>query len=241
MKPNVSVVIPAYNEVKTIGSLTQVVLSWPVASQVIVINDGSTDATDGQVSRFGDSVDYIKFTHNKGQGAALAVGIVKAKYNIILCIDADVSSITHKDLDALIEPVVKNRADMAIGVLNYWKAGSIEPFNDISGTRVFLRKNVINATPEIEASKYGVTVCLNGLHKSLRVVSVRLPYTYVLGKFEKQSVPAAMQAYVKEASELLMQAMKYQVNGRLTPPTKRIFASVQSYLAKALEFIQSNG
>ncbi len=238
MKKSVSVIIPAYNEVRTVGSLVQLCLCWPKATEVIVVNDGSGDGTDAILKRFGKKISYIRFPHNRGQGAALAAGIRKARADIILTIDADVSSVTHRDLDDMIAPLEKETADMAIAILNYWKTGNFEPFNDISGTRAMLRKYLLPHIEKIEKSKYGVTVSINSIHKHLRVVSVRTPYVYVLGKFEKQSVPEAMQAYVKEASELILQALKDQAGGKLTPFTKKVFRSVSMYFKKTLDFFQ---
>jgi polyisoprenyl-phosphate glycosyltransferase len=234
----ISVIIPAFNEARTVGSLIQITTLWPQVGEVIVVNDGSKDDTEGQVVRFGKQVRYIAFPKNRGQGAALAKGVETAKNDIILFIDADVCSVSHADLDLIVDPLINKKADMAIAILNYWKAGSFEPFSDVSGTRAVFRKNLLKHIHEIERSKYGVTVCINTIHNNLRVQHVRVPHMYVLGKFDKQSVPEAMQAYIREASELVMQALRDQVGGRLTPPTRKVFRTVQGYLSKALEFIQ---
>ncbi len=234
---SVSVIIPALNEERTVAGIVQSVLTWRDDVQVIVVDDGSIDGTYASVARFKTRLTLIR-QKNMGQGAAIAAGLVKAQNEIILCIDADVTSVTHFDLDAMIAPLEKGSEDMAIAVLQYWKKGSFEPFNDISGTRSFFRKNVLSRIDEIRKSKYGITVLINDIHAKKRVGYVRLPYVYVLGKFDKQSVPDAMRTYVKEAAELTFQALRQQAKD-VTPSTKKILKSIQSYLRSALEYINS--
>lgn len=87
--PKVSIIIPAYNEERTIGKCLSSVkkLSYPKSKlEVIVIDDGSTDNTAKVVSKF--DVKLIKGKH-KGVGVARNLGIEKSKGKIIVFIDAD--------------------------------------------------------------------------------------------------------------------------------------------------------
>lgn len=235
--PTLSVIIPVLNEERTVGSIVEVVKSWGKAIDIIVVSDGSTDGTEASLSRFKKDITLVSFSKNLGQGAAVSEGVRLSRGDIIFTIDGDLTSLTHFDLDRLVHAVERGKADMAIGVLRYWKAGGFEPFNDISGTRVFLKKAVEHHLKELQNSRYGITVVLNTLHKNKRVVSVRLPHVFVLGKFEKQSVPDAIKAYIIEARELLASAVKKQTKD-IPPGFDRLLAGTMRYLKNALDYFQ---
>jgi glycosyltransferase involved in cell wall biosynthesis len=86
---SVSVVIPAYNSVATIGRAIDSVLSQTrPPEQIIVVDDGSTDGTAVTVSEYGGRIDYV-WQPNAGPGAARNRGIQEAKYPLIAFLDAD--------------------------------------------------------------------------------------------------------------------------------------------------------
>ncbi len=84
-----SVVIPAYNAAETISETIDSVLSQTAAaSEIIVINDGSTDKTLQILSSYGDSITVIS-QNNQGCGKATSLGFKSSKYPIIATLDAD--------------------------------------------------------------------------------------------------------------------------------------------------------
>lgn len=89
---SVSVVIPAYNEAQAIGHTLEEVLrvlqEAALPSEVIVVDDGSTDATALAVSEV-PAVRLIQHPYNKGYGAALKSGIRQAQHETIVIVDAD--------------------------------------------------------------------------------------------------------------------------------------------------------
>lgn len=113
-KIKLSVIIPAYNEaqriVPTIVSVKQYFTREKIAGEIIVVDDGSTDATGLAVTGLVDQ--YIKLPVNQGKGAAVRKGMFAAKGEDILMMDADGStSITAY------EDLIKGRkgADIVIG------------------------------------------------------------------------------------------------------------------------------
>lgn len=82
----VSIVVPAYNEEKTIEAVLKSFLNQTIKSEIIVVDDGSTDGTKELISRY--PVKLIS-TERKGPGHARNLGAKNAKGNIIAFIDAD--------------------------------------------------------------------------------------------------------------------------------------------------------
>jgi len=232
-----SVIIPVYNEERTIGSIIEIVRAWGKAGEIVVVNDGSTDKTLHALAQFRSSVRVITYTTNRGKGYALSKGISASSGEILMFLDGDVVGLTFKDLDIMLEPVLAKKADMTLGLARFWSMGSFEPFNEITGERVVLRKNVLPYIRSMIRLGYGIEFFLNDLHKDKKVISVKLPHVFILGKFEKQKVPAAMLSYIKEARDLVTQALRQQT-GELTPQAKRIYTLSLEYMRKALDYFQ---
>lgn len=93
--PNVSVVIPAKNEEQGIfRTITTCINSrYPGNVECIVVDDGSTDNTNGEVVKaqalYGDKVRLISFSENRGKREAMATGINASRYEIIVFVDSD--------------------------------------------------------------------------------------------------------------------------------------------------------
>lgn len=87
-----SVVIPAYNEVDSIGETLAAVQTslaqYGMAAEIIVVDDGSTDGT-AKVAALNPDVQLIRHSSNKGYGAALRSGIRRANSETVVIIDAD--------------------------------------------------------------------------------------------------------------------------------------------------------
>jgi glycosyltransferase involved in cell wall biosynthesis len=84
---DVSVVIPAYNEADVIGEVVTSLASAAAWREIIVVDDGSRDATASCAAAAGAIV--VKHPYNKGNGAAVKSGIRQAKGDFILIIDGD--------------------------------------------------------------------------------------------------------------------------------------------------------
>lgn len=82
-----SIVIPAFNEAGSIGPLVSALKGEAAWNEVLVIDDGSTDATGDQAAAAGATV--IRHPYNKGNGAAVKTGIRRAMGRFVLIVDAD--------------------------------------------------------------------------------------------------------------------------------------------------------
>ncbi len=110
-----SVVIPAYNEVETIGEVIRRVLVTPFEVELIVVDDGSVDGTREYLKQLEDPR-VRRFFHaaNRGKGAALRLGFAAASHPYLIVQDADLEY-DPRDYVKILEPLVDGRADMAFG------------------------------------------------------------------------------------------------------------------------------
>jgi glycosyltransferase involved in cell wall biosynthesis len=129
----VSVLIPVYNEEDTVAEIVERVRATPYRTEIICVNDCSTDGTrdvlnrllaDGKVHR------VIHQERNRGKGAAIRTAIAASTGDIVIVQDADLEY-NPADWPALFAPLVEGRADAVFGsrflggthrVLYYWHA-----------------------------------------------------------------------------------------------------------------------
>ncbi|MDP6438772.1 MAG: glycosyltransferase family 2 protein [Candidatus Brocadiia bacterium] len=113
--PQVSVVIPAYNEAGTIGEVIRRVLATDLDMEVLVVDDGSTDATAEEAEKWADrGVRLIRHGKNLGKGAALRTGFGEARGRIIIIQDADLEY-NPEEYGMLLDPILRGEADVVYG------------------------------------------------------------------------------------------------------------------------------
>jgi len=83
----VSIVVPAFNEELAIGGLVQALGAGPAWHEIIVVDDGSSDATAERAREAGATV--VRHPYNKGNGAAVKTGIRRATGEFVLIVDGD--------------------------------------------------------------------------------------------------------------------------------------------------------
>ncbi|WP_269623080.1 glycosyltransferase family 2 protein [Prochlorococcus marinus] len=111
-----SVIIPCYNEVRTINRIIDAVKKSSVINQeIIVVDDGSDDGTTQILKNISDPELNILFhTKNRGKGAAIRTGISEATGDICIIQDADLEY-DPQEYSLMIEPIISGKADVVFG------------------------------------------------------------------------------------------------------------------------------
>jgi glycosyltransferase involved in cell wall biosynthesis len=159
----VSAIIAAYNEEKTIAEVLGVLTHHPLIDEVILVSDGSTDATVDIARSCG--VTTIALRENQGKGYAMRVGVNYAQHEILFFVDGDMFNLTDEHIASLLVPVLRDECDMNIGVRN---RGPIRNFFHLemkvgpvlSGIRV-MRREVWDTVPVRYQERFKIEAALN--------------------------------------------------------------------------------
>ena len=115
IKACLSVVIPCFNEEKTIRPLLLRVLDQNLVGEVIVIDDCSVDNSQLEISKVGDSrVKYLRNEKNLGKGASVSIGLNLAVFDYVVIQDADLEY-SPEEFPRLLAPMLDGRADAVLG------------------------------------------------------------------------------------------------------------------------------
>lgn len=112
----VSVVIPVFNEMRTLEQVIKRVQAAPVEKEIILVDDYSNDGSRERVQSLGEqpNVRAVLHDYNQGKGAALRSGFAAATGDVVLIQDADLEY-DPNDYPKLLGPIVANEADVVYG------------------------------------------------------------------------------------------------------------------------------
>lgn len=184
----IAAIIPAYNEEKTIAGVLDALQSSPLVSNIIVVSDGSEDATVEAASAF-DNVTVIDLLENRGKGGAVKAGLERCSEEIVLILDADLIGLNPGHVESLLNPVIKGEAMMSVGLFEKGRAATdfaqkMAPF--LSGQRA-LKRELLENISDLDLSRFGIEVALHQYveENNIEAAEVQLPDLSHVMKEEK--------------------------------------------------------
>lgn len=122
-----SVIVPCFNEARTLEACLDRVLAIQdrtLALQIVVVDDGSTDGSVPIAARLAGAhpeITLLRHVRNRGKGAALRTGLAVATGDVVTIQDADLEY-DPEDLRRLAEPILRDEADVVFGSRFYGRA-----------------------------------------------------------------------------------------------------------------------
>ncbi len=217
-----SVVVPVYNERGTISEIIRRIRAVEIDTEILVVDDGSTDGTREILEKMAQADDLRIFLHerNRGKGAALRTAFEHITGDIVVIQDADLEY-DPAEYRRLIQPIVSGVADVVYGsrflsagphrVLYFWHSVANRAlttlsnmFTDLNLTdmetcyKAFRREVIQTIGPTLKQNRFGIDPELTAkvARRNYRIYELGISYfgrTYQEGK--KIALPDALQVF----------------------------------------------
>ncbi len=195
----VVVIIPAFNEERTVGTVVRTALACNLVDEVVVVSDGSVDETVSRSTEAGARV--IELRDNLGKGGAMHAGLVGVEADVVLFLDADLIGLTHVHVFDLLQPVLSGSAQISLGIFGQGRittdlAMRIAPF--LSGQRA-MHRSLLAAIPDFSDTGWGVEVALTKYVRDhdVPVAHVQLMDVTQVTKEEKVGLVKGLRSRIK--------------------------------------------
>lgn len=192
MSRGIVAIVPAYNEAERLGLTLRSLSIWLEPQKILVVDDGSTDATSDVARSHGTRL--VRLESNRGKAHAVAAGVAQTTEPYLLFVDADLAGSAWATV-RLLEPVVRGEADMVVA--SWEKAGRRGGFglvkwfaqwwlyrltgqrfvSPLSGQRA-LRREVWEAFRGCEGFGFEVALTLDALRSGFKVQEMPLALTH---------------------------------------------------------------
>ncbi|MBI4435361.1 glycosyltransferase [Candidatus Uhrbacteria bacterium] len=193
---NITAIVPAYNEEATIAQVVTALLASPLLTDVLVISDGSTDATAARAREAGAQVHEMP--RQGGKGEAMLHALIHTDAPIVVFFDADLLGLTPDHVEQLVRPVLNGSRVMNVGLRD---RGIVltqltRHLPLIAGERA-LHRSIIERTPAQYLKGFMVEASLNYYCRShgLPYGAVKLSGLSIRHKYEKVGWPLAVLQY----------------------------------------------
>ena len=194
--PLLSVIVPVYNEEKTIAKIIGLIDSLKIDKEIIAVDDASCDKSREILDGLNlPCLRIISHRRNMGKGAAFRTGLNNARGEIVIIQDADLEY-DPRDYLKLIPPILDNRADMALGArftkgyaglkMHQWGNRALtalhnllfgDKLNDLYTCYKAARREVFQAL-ELKSDGFSIEqeIMAKAAKKKLRVIEVPIEY-----------------------------------------------------------------
>ncbi|HEC64150.1 MAG TPA: glycosyltransferase family 2 protein [bacterium] len=208
--PKISCVIPAYNEGDRIGFVLSVIEEIDLFTDIVLVNNNSEDHTLDVMRHWEKRDSRIKVINNKtnvGKTNSVIRGINMAKGELIVLLDADILSIEKKDIEKLIEPLIKGDYSMAV----IERRGSRRAFFGgtgimrlLGGERAFWKKDFLKINfHDDDQYILGTKLNLYLINKQRKIKSIYREKVDVEVQFVKKGALKAWISYLKMYREVV--------------------------------------
>ncbi|ADI13544.1 glycosyl transferase family 2 [Truepera radiovictrix DSM 17093] len=205
--------IPAFNEAANVPSVVRVALEAALGP-VLVVDDGSGDATALAAERAGATV--LRLPRNEGKGGALFAGARALSSDVVVLVDADLLGLRPEHLRDLALPVLRGEVEMTRGVFagGRWRTTAAQRLTpQLNGQRA-LKRELLLSVPGLKSSRYGVEIAIteHAKRSGWRVRDVPLAGVSQVMKEEKrgfwQGVAMRLKMYAEILWELVRSALR---------------------------------
>ncbi|MBV8444777.1 MAG: glycosyltransferase family 2 protein [Candidatus Dormibacteraeota bacterium] len=143
-RPYLSVLMPALNEERTLNKVIEAVLRVDLPLELVLVDDGSTDATWQIMQQHADGARVRAFRHeiNQGKGAAIRTALQEARGELVIIQDADLEY-NPSDYPRLIDPIRSGRATVVYGTRAFASHTAYSYWYVIGNRLVTLATNVL--------------------------------------------------------------------------------------------------
>ncbi len=213
VEQSVVVIIPAYNEERTVAGVVQTAKSCSLVNRVVVVSDGSDDSTVTTAREAG--ADIVELPENKGKGAAMKAGILHTTEDIILFMDADLIGLREKHIRDMLLPVIEEGFDTTVGLFESGRistdlAQAVAP--ELSGQRA-IKRSVLKNLDDIEESRYGVEIDLMQFIKANHLSEKKVYLTEMTHIMKEEKY--GFKRGTKERAKMYGDILKRIVKGKL--------------------------
>jgi len=216
MRKMLSVIIPVYNEEKTLREILDIVSARPETAEIIIIDDASTDKSvevaEAYVKsrkRGKPSAKLLRQSRNMGKGAAIRRGFDEVTSPIVIIQDAD-KEYTPDDYPVVLEPIVSGKADVVYGSRFQEGPGKVLDYRHMMGNRfITLASNIFT------------NLALTDVESCYKVFKKEVIQNLVL-ETNRFGIEVEITAKLAKARELTMFEVPINYNGRTYGEGKKI-------------------
>jgi glycosyltransferase involved in cell wall biosynthesis len=212
-KHKFTAIIACYNEQANIQTIIKEVIKCDQISEVIVINDGSSDRTSIKIQDLKSlkKLRIIELLRNEGKGYALSTGINFANNQHLLFIDADLKNLRVSHLLELMRPIDNNEADMVLGQPTKNPANYFwNPFKKLSGQRAMKLDDISPLKDKLRVARFGAETLINLYYKKNKMKTKTIPLRglYHPIKFQKRPFNKALKEYFCAFKEIVFSVFR---------------------------------